>query len=268
MKEQEKIENIKTSGVYHDDGENRKRILFEEIGVPADQEAEYVFLSGCHQPEGMPQVFKALKDLLEHFGVKYTFLSKEFCCGWLPLLQPAVIAKDNEKLSELRGVAQEFMQNNIRQAEELKAKAIVTVCSACEPNYSELKDTTKLEILHYPEFLDRFFEGGKLDLQADYYLGCYRFRRMITKKELDVASMDALLAKVDALKLNRIDSTWCCFVPKHMEKILESINNNLIITTCSGCMANLERMTKEKENFKVKLLPEIVWEALKDRTVQ
>ena len=263
MKEQEIIQNIKTHGVYHDDGENRKRILFEEIGVPADQKADYVLLSGCHQPEGMPQVFKALKGFLEHFGVKYTFLSKEFCCGWLPLLQSTVIAKDKEKLGELRGIAQEFMQDNIRQAEELEAKAVVTVCSACEPNYSELKDATKLEILHYPQFLARFFEGGKLDLEADYYLGCYRFRRMITSKALDVESIDALLTKVDGLKLNRIDSKWCCFVPKHMEEILDSIKNDLIITTCSGCMANLERMTKERKNFKVKLLPEIVWEALR-----
>jgi Fe-S oxidoreductase len=263
MIEQEKIENIKRHGVYHDDGENRRRILFEEIGVPADQKADYVLLSGCHQPEGMPQVFKALKGFLDHFGVKYTFLSKEFCCGWLPLLQPAVITKDKEKLGELRVIAQEFIRDNIRQAEELGAIAVVTVCSACEPNYSELKDTTKLEILHYPEFLARFFEGGKLDLEADYYLGCYRFRRMITSKALDVESMDALLSKVEKLKLNRIDSKWCCFVPKHMEEILDSIKNDLIITTCSGCMANLERMTKGRENFRVKLLPEIVWEAVK-----
>jgi Fe-S oxidoreductase len=48
-----------------------------------------------------------------------------------------------------------------------------------------------------------------------------------------------------------------------MEEILDNIKNDLIITTCSGCMANLERMTKERENFKVKLSPEIAWEALK-----
>jgi Fe-S oxidoreductase len=82
----------------------------------------------------------------------------------LPFLQPAVITKEKEKLDELRGISQEFMRDNIRQAEELEAKAVVTVCSACEPNYSELKDTTKLEILHYQQFLAHFFEGGKLNL--------------------------------------------------------------------------------------------------------
>ncbi|NQU02628.1 MAG: (Fe-S)-binding protein [Syntrophaceae bacterium] len=265
MKEQEAIENIRAYGVYHDSGEKRKRVLFEEIGVPADQKADYVLLSGCHQPEGMPQVFSALRGFLDHFGVKYTFLSKEFCCGWLPLLQPAVMAKDEEQVRIKRKTAQEFAQQNIKQAEKLGAKAVVTVCAACEPNYGELQDTTNLEILHYPQLLARFFDGGTLDMEADYYLGCYRFRRMITPKTLDVDSMEAILGKIDELKLNRIDSKWCCFAPKHMKEILSSIETDIVITTCSGCMLNLEKATKERENFQVKLLPEIAWEAVKSR---
>jgi len=263
MKEEKLIDNIKTYGVHHNNGEKRRKILFEDIGLPVDQKAEYVLVSGCLIHEDMPQVFSALKEFLEHFNVDYTFLSKEFCCGWLPLLQPAVMAKDEEKVSEMKKIAGGFIQKNIKQAEELGAKAIVTICSACEPNYMNFKDTNSLEILHYPQLLDRYFKEGKLDLEADYYLGCYRFRRMITPIALDIDSIEEVLGKIDKLKLNYIDNKLCCFVPKHMEDILNNIKTNIVITTCTGCSANLQRKLEEKGNCKVKMLPEIVWQAVK-----
>jgi len=266
MKEEELLQNIRQNGVYHDSGRNRRKILFEQIGVPADQKADYVILSGCHLPEGMPQVFSALKGFLEHFGVEYTFLSKEFCCGWLPLLQPAVMAKDERQVRIKKKTAESFAKQNLKQAENLGAKAVVTVCAACEPNYSELKSGTDPEILHYPQLLARFFDGGILNMNADYYQGCYRFRRMITPETLNVDSMEVLLQNIDQLRLNRIDDKWCCFVPKHMQVISNCIKNDIIITTCSGCMENLKKLSKEKENTKVKLLPEVVWESLQSRT--
>jgi Fe-S oxidoreductase len=86
-------------------------------------------------PLDTPWIFSALKNFLDHYGVSYTFLSKEYCCGWVPLMQPAVMAKDEERIKQLKGVVEEFLKENINQAKKVGAKAIVTICAPCEPNY-------------------------------------------------------------------------------------------------------------------------------------
>jgi Fe-S oxidoreductase len=132
-------------GVYHARGEERNKNLFEDIGCPADKKAEYVLLSGCMPPLDTPSIFSALKNFLDHYGVSYTFLSKEYCCGWLPLVQPAVMAKkDEDSIKQLKGVAEEFLKENINHAKKLRAKAIVTICA---PTRYRTKRWN--EIIHY-----------------------------------------------------------------------------------------------------------------------
>jgi len=184
MIDEKAVENIRTYGVYQGSGEGRSKVLFEDLGVRADQEADYVILTGCVQPEGMPHVFLALRNLLERFRVDYTFLSKEFCCGWLPLGQPAVMAKNEEDIARSKELAKGFIQENLGQAKALRAKSVVLFCSACEPNYTNYKSTADLEVISYTELLDRYFEGGNLQFDADYYAGCYRFRRSRKRSSL------------------------------------------------------------------------------------
>ena len=256
------IENIRKYGVFEGDGEGRKEVIFDKLGCPADQKSEYVLLSGCVIPERIPQFLNAIKEFMEEVGVSYTFLSKEYCCGWLPLLQPAVIAKDSEKVNLLKKVSQEFIEANIKQAENLGAKAIVTLCSACEPNYRNFKQATKIEIIHYIDLLARYFGGGKLELEADYYPGCYRFRRRITDVPFDFQTPLSLLNKIEGLKLNPVNETLCCYIPPHFDEILKSVSSRVVITTCTGCYSKLKQeLPKEKHD--IKLLPEIITEALK-----
>lgn len=264
MAEKKAIANIQKFGVCNDNGEERQKILVEDIGFPLDQRAEYVLLSGCFGPKRMPQAFAALKGFLERFRIDYTFLSMEFCCGWVPLLVPAIMAKEYEKVSKLKEIAGGFIQQNIRQAEVLGAKTIVTICTACEPNYRNYKNTTGLEILSYPQLLARFFKGGKLILGADYYQGCYRFRHAITSVAFDFESINHILGKIEGLNLNYIESKLCCIIPKQMEGILRSTKTNTIITTCNGCFHSLKEKMGENSDHKVKMLQEIVWEAVRD----
>ncbi|OPX40424.1 MAG: hypothetical protein B1H11_00015 [Desulfobacteraceae bacterium 4484_190.1] len=51
-------------------------------------------------------------------------LSKEYCCGWVPLGQPAVMAKSEEDIARAKEIAEEFILGNFRQAEALGAKSI------------------------------------------------------------------------------------------------------------------------------------------------
>ena len=264
MIDQKLVDNIRAYGAFRGSGEGRRKVL-EEIGFRQDEPAEYVIIGGCIQPEQMSHVFRALKDLLENLQIDYTLLSKEYCCGWVPLGQPAVFAKNEEDITKARELSRDFILSNFRQAEALGAKSIALFCSACEPNYSNYRSETSLEFISYTELLDRHFQGGKLDLDADYYAGCYRFRRRITNEPLDVEPAVRLLNKIEGLRVNHLDSKLCCYIPPHLEQLIPGIKSKTVITICTGCYQNLRRVLSEKGGYEVKMLPELLLEAVQGK---
>lgn len=108
MIDEKLVDNIRAYGTYMDSGEGRRRALVEDIGFRIGEKAEYVIISGCVQPEGMPHVLWALKDMLDHFQIECSLLSKEYCCGWIPLGQPAVMVKNEEDIAEAKGLFMKF----------------------------------------------------------------------------------------------------------------------------------------------------------------
>jgi Fe-S oxidoreductase len=152
------VAHIKKYGTCHETGEQKRKIL-DEIGFPVGQQAEYVIIAGCFQPAGMPHVFKALKNVLDTLKVSYTLLEKEYCCGWMTIGQPAVMAKNDEDIAAFRILSRDFVVENFRQAKKLGAKTIALFCGACEPNYANYKDMTDLEVISYSELIDRYFKG-------------------------------------------------------------------------------------------------------------
>jgi len=262
MIDETQVENIRQHGVFKDSGQSRLAALTEEIGFRMDQPAEYVIIGGCLQPEAMPHVLITLKSLLEHLGVDYTLLSREYCCGWMPIGQPAVMTRNEEDIKEFREVSKGFVLENFKQAETLGAKAIALFCAACEPNYSNCRDATKLDFISYAELLDRHFEGGKLDLEIDYYPGCYRFRRRITESSLDVEPATRLLNKIEGLKVNHLDAKLCCYIPPHLEQLKDSLTTKDLTTICTGCYQNLRGVLQGEGDNKVRMLPELVIEAI------
>jgi len=262
MIDEKLVDNIRAYGTYQGSGEERRRILVEEIGFRIGEKAEYVITTGCLQPEGMPRVLRAFKDLLDHFQVDYTLLSKEYCCGWMPLGQPAVMAKNEEDIARTKELSGEFILENFRQAESLGAKSIVLFCAACEPNYANYIGSTRLELISQSELLDRFFHGGKLDSELDYCAGCYRFRRRITTEPVDIEPAARILRKIEGLRVNHLDNKLCCYIPPHMEQLAASVTARTVATICSGCYYNLKSKLQESGDCQVKMLPEVILEAL------
>ena len=262
MIDQAQVEHIKEFGVPGDSGEARLAVLREQIGFAMDQPAEYVIICGCFQPAAMPGVLSAFKEVLDRLKVSYTMLSKEYCCGWMPIGQPAVMMKDEEAIQEFKEVSKEFVRDNFKQAKDLGAKSLAFFCAACEPNYSNCKDETDIEFVSYVEMLNRHFRGGKLDKQIDYYPGCYRFRRKITNEPINVDHGANLLQKIEGLRVNEVDSKLCCYIPPHLEQLGESLSTEELVAICTGCYHNLNAMLQPKENIKVKMLPELLLEAL------
>jgi Fe-S oxidoreductase len=265
MVDEKSVENIRKYGVAIGTGERKRQILVDEVGFPVGKKAKNVIIAGCFQAEGMPQVFHAFKNVLDHFKIDYTLLDKEYCCGWMPIGQPAVIAKNEEDIARFKEISREFVVENFRQAKELGAKSIVLFCGACEPNYTNYKDLTDLEVIPYHELIDRYFKSGKLEVKIDYYAGCYRFRRRITDKPVDVEPAVRILKKIKGLDVNYIDDKLCCMIPPHTEQIDAAIKSNCVVNICSGCYYSLAGRYKDKQGMEVKMLPEIIWGAVKGK---
>jgi Fe-S oxidoreductase len=262
MIDEKSIENIRKYGVALGTGERKRQILIEEVGFPVGIKAENVIIAGCFQAEGMPHVFHAFKNLLDHFKIDYTLLDKEYCCGWMPIGQPAVIAKNEEDIARFKEISTEFIVENFKRAKELGARSIVLFCGACEPNYTNYKDLTDLEVIPCHELIDRYFKAGELERKIDYYAGCYRFRRRITDKPVDVQPAVRVLKKIKGLDVNYIDDKLCCNIPPHLEQIESSIKSNSVVNICSGCYYSLSAKLGNRVGLEVKMLPEIVWDAV------
>jgi len=265
MIDEKRVENIRTYGVHHNTGTPRAKVLFEDLGLAKDRKAEYVIISGCHPPETLPQAFRALKALFDRFRISYTFLSKEYCCGWMPLGQPAVMAKDEAAIARSKELAQGFILENFKQAEALGAKSIVLFCAACEPTYTNFKKAAHLEVISYSELLERFFRGGKLNRVIDYYAGCYRFRRRITQEPIDVAPARRILSKIDGLRVHESDNSLCCFVRPHLDRLAGSFQTKEIVAICTGCYNLLRQTLKDREGYRLKMIPELLWEAVEGK---
>jgi Fe-S oxidoreductase len=263
MVDEQVVQNIREYGVASkDSGDERVAILKEQIGFRMDEPAEYVIIGGCFQPGAMPDVLSSFKDVLDRLKVDYTMLSREYCCGWMPIGQPAVMMKSSEDIEKFKEVSKGFIVENFKQAEELGAKSIVLFCGACEPNYSNCKDATELDFISYAELLDRHFEGGSLEEEMDYYPGCYRFRRRITQEPLDIEPTGRLLKRIENLKVNEVDSKLCCYIPPHLDQLKDALTSNNLVTICTGCYHNLKGMLENEGDYRVRMLPELVLEAL------
>ena len=267
MIDQKLVENIRAYGTYKGTGEGRRKVL-EDAGFRIGEGAEYVIIMGCVQPESMPDVLVDLKALLDHLKVDYTLLAKEYCCGWIPLGQPAVMAKNEEDITVTKELSREFVLENFKQAKALGAKSIVLFCGACEPSYTNYKAETDLEIISYSELLDRYFEGGSLDQAVDYYAGCYRFRRRITTEPVDIESALRVLSKIEGLKVNHLDNNLCCYIPPHLEQLSDSLTTKNLVAICTGCYHNLRRTLREKGDYRVRMLPEVVLEAVRGSHIE
>lgn len=260
LDEEKVIETIKNYGTYKDTGEGRLKTL-EELGFKTDEEAEYVLIGGCRIPEAIPHVFKALKYLLDKLEVDYTMLTKEHCCGWMPFGQPAVKAKNEDKIAKAKELSEEFVKENFKQAKSLGATSIALFCAACEPTYTNNAEATDLEIISCNQLINRHFESGEFDMEVDYYPGCFRFRQKITSKPLDISPAKEVLSKIKGLELNYTDTDLCCQIPPHLEHLIDSLATKNIITICSGCYDKLRE--ELGSDFEVKMLPEIVAEAVR-----
>lgn len=262
------VEKIDKYGDCRGASSKKTGILVDQLGFPIGQKAEYAIITGCFQAESMPHVLKAFKNILDHYGVSYTLLPREHCCGWMPLGQPAVMAKDQKAIAEFKQVSKSFIAKNAAQAEALGARSIVLFCGACEPHYTNMKDGIRQEVISFYDLMDRHFTAGRLDGEIDYYAGCYRFRRRLTDSPVDVSPAVNILKRIEGLKVNYLDNSKCCYVPAHLEQLMGTVRSSSVVNICSGCYYNLAQKLRDGKSARSRMLPEVVWSAISGQPME
>lgn len=268
------LKTIEEFGLFTgEEGKKSRDSFLIENGFPIDQKADYVILSSCLQPSLIPNVFISFKKLLEYYNVNYTFLSKEYCCGYMPLVQPAILSKDKEELNKAENLSKRYLERNLENTINLFAKYIVVFCSGCYIMYTYYKNSTSvgdmiqkdqnIKIVSYIDLIDRIFSKGRLEMNADFYAGCYRANKIVTSDNAEdfVKKSLNILERIEGLKLNFLDNRLCCAKSNDSKNLIGSMKTPNLINICTGCYNNTMPLAINN-GYNVFMLPDIVLKSL------
>jgi hypothetical protein len=254
------VESIGKTGKALGDLPDRKSILLDH-GLPFDQEAENVIVTGCLVLSSLTHVIKALHKVLDEKGISHTFLSKEFCCGNL-LYRPAIQARDNDAIEACRSLSKEFVERNVDQAKRLGAKRIVIFCSPCYPIYKHA--FPEEEIIFYPAILAEAMGTVPFQEEIDYYAGCYKLHRKFSPVPMDLQSTEDVFSRLEGVQVNRIDAPRCCYTEDGLAHMLGNVKTGLMVHICTGCYERAKTNMPKDKQTEVLMLPELIERVLRE----
>ncbi len=252
------VQHIRATGNGSESLPDRRSVL-EEKGLPYDRPAENVIISGCQILPFLPHVLSSLASIYDRQGFSYTFLSKEYCCG-NNLYRPAIKARDEAAMDELRALSKEFVAKNLDSAKALGASRLVIFCSPCYPIFKHA--LPEENIVFYPVTLAEVMETTPFQEKIDYYAGCYKLHRKFSPVPMDLKSTSKVFAKLDGLEVNRISAPECCFKPEGAAHMIEKIETRLMVHICTGCYGQALVNLPQDSETEVLMLPELVERAM------
>lgn len=248
------VASIHKTGNADEHMTNRVELL-EKWVLPYDRRAENVVISGCQIPFLIPHVLERYARILDHCGVSYTFLSKEYCCGNY-LYRPAIKARDDEAMAECRSLSKEFIGINLELARTLGAKRIAIFCSPCYPIFRHA--FPEEEIVFYPKLLEEALPPMQWREAVDYYAGCYRLHQKLAPAPMDLKSTNAVFDKIEGLSVNRIGAPACCHTEQGLKHMLGNMNTKHMVHVCNGCYIRARENMPAHSQTEVLLLPEFI----------
>lgn len=227
------METIRSTGNAYEPMPDRVAVI-EKHRLPYDRKAENVIVSGCQLLAALPHILRSLANIYERGGLSYTFLSREYCCGNY-LYRPAIAARDERAIEEVRGLSREFVARNVGRARELGARRLVIFCSPCYPIYKHA--FPEENIVFYPAAIAEVMGTIPYRERIDYYAGCYRLHRKLSPVPMDLGSTEDVFSRLEGLEINRIEAPQCCYKPAGAAHMVDSVETG----TLDPCVHRLLR---------------------------
>lgn len=211
-----------------------------------------MYFRGCVVREKLTNIADATETILKTAGLDYTILENEPCCGSF-LMRTGF---EDEALK--------VMEKTLKQLNKNEGEEILVSCAGC---YNTLKNDYKelfgveLNVKHTSELLKELISEGKIKVKktpkkVTYHDPCHLGRHSdIYEEPREVINETSVLVEMDR---NR-ERSRCCGAgagvksafPETALKVAskriqdaESTNAEIIITSCSFCILNLENALK------------------------
>lgn len=252
---QKMVESIEATGCFTKNGDTIRIKQLEDYGLPIDKKAENVIITGCLNVVPLMDYIKSLANVFDHYGVSYTFLSKEYCCGNY-LYRPAIQVRDQDTLQKCQEISKEFVGKNIKLSKELEAKRIVLFCPPCYPIYKYAFPDEN--IVFYPEALYEVMDTITYSGKIDYYAGCYRLHKYFSPVPMDLKSTDDVFSKIKGLEINRISAPQCCFKPEGLDHMVNNVKTKQMVHICTGCYGKARSAISEDKEVDIILLAKFI----------
>lgn len=234
----EKVLRIEATDCSVGPQEIRQRLLKTVMGARLDSPAEYVIITGCRGIMSFVPLYHLIK-LLNYYGVDYTFLSEETCCG-NSLLDGIDHNGNGEEANIFQDYARSFENRNLERMKKLSARKLVTACPGCNTRYNQFQAHGDVEVLYYTQLLAKYADGIRLDAKVNYYEGCHKKHRTPGFK-IDTETAKALVHGMEALDVTDIPNYCCRDVA---DKIFEKADTGTIVTPTSCCWSFLSNKVR------------------------
>ncbi len=238
------------------------------------QKGDLMYFVGCMASYREQGTAKATLNLIETVNPEggYSVIGDELCCG-------SVLLRTGH-----REVAKALAEKNAELIKKSGAKIITTSCAGCyrtiRKDYELLGiDLNGVEILHFPELLNRWIDEGKLKpkngekIVVTYHDPCHLGRHMKVYDEPREV-LKKLGVEVREIPLRNRETSACCGAgggvrAEYKDSALEAATERLkqaeetgakiLVTPCPFCTFNLrEAAAKNNIDMKVYDLVELV----------
>ena len=256
-----KIDFVRQHGNHSSPARLRKMMMQNLSFPPPKTSAEYAIVFGCYSLySNHTRLLKIYVNLLEQFGVDYTFLENEYCCG-----SPLVQASKRPERNQAVDAARSFLQLNIQQAVEQNVKTIACFCSSCARIANSLLEDNTIEHVYLLDLLLDHVNPSQLRYQTatvGYFEGCHAtINAFFPEAHIPWARYREMLGRIPGLTVVDLPNNVCC--RGRGEQILKNLwerNLSVIVCSCNNCVRFLEQ--KAGTTIQVKHMVEIISEAL------
>ena len=243
--------------IDEDDKEDYIEDESEALGIPKQDDtykddAEVYYFMGCQASERMFKIREATKFILNKFGINYSLIKDEACCGL-----PAVLLGNPE-------IANNFCDELLVNLQKTKIKTLVCTCAGCAARLKEFffEKDVNFEVKHFVEFvveditLDKLKEKVKepsekvsitLHNPCDLHRGIGKYFIEYTESILKS------ITNVEFMRFETHDE--CCgsggladvYIPDVTKELqekkindIEKISVKKVISACPRCLSQIE----------------------------